>query len=107
MRRVLPRGEFVSWYSRFLPHVKPKLLEPVRPKNPKDYFEVHLVGLMYSKASAMSAVARALPENQREQLLKAAKDQVDAAGKIMFESGYGGTHWLASFAIYYFTGAGR
>ena len=32
--------------------------------------------------------------------------QIEMAGKLMFESDYGGTHWLASFAIYYYSGSG-
>lgn len=109
MRRVLPRGDFVAWYDRFLPHVMPAQLKPVLPANPKDYFQVHLVGLMYEKSSAMGGVAEQLPpeDPRRKVLFDAADAQTSAAGKIIFASGYGGAHWLASFAIYYYTGVGR
>jgi hypothetical protein len=109
MRRVLARSEFGDWYDHFLPSVSAEQLKPKLPKNPKDYFEIHLVGLMYEKASAMSGVAEQLsPGDPRRRLLfRAVEAQVKAAGKIMFESGYGGTHWLASFAIYYYSGVGR
>ena len=109
MRRVLSAEEFRSWYSGFLPNVSPEQLKPVPPKNLFDPFQVHLVGLMFSKSSAMTGVAKMLDpsEPQRETLLRAVADQIEMGGKLMFESDYGGTHWLASFAIFYYSGAGE
>jgi hypothetical protein len=108
MRRVLPREEFRAWYAKFLPELKPEQLRPVPPTNLHDPFQVHLVGLMFEKSSAMSGVAAQLEADdpQRTILLDAVKAQIDTAGKLMFESDYGGTHWLASFAIYYYSGVG-
>jgi hypothetical protein len=108
MRRVLAPEEFRAWYSAFLPDVKPGQLEPVAPSDPTDYYQVHLVGLMYSKSSAMSGVAAQLEpgDPRRTVLLDSVQAQIDTAGRLMFGSGYGGTHWLASFAIYYYSGVG-
>lgn len=108
MRRVLGRAEFSSWLDRFLPKIAPGHLKPVIPPNLKDPYQVHLVGLMYQKAGAMLGVAELLPEGdpRRRTLIRASREQSETAWKCMFESDYGGTHWLASFAIYYYTAIG-
>jgi hypothetical protein len=108
MRRVLPVAEFREWYGKFLPDVRPEQLKPVPPTDLHNPYQVHLVGLMYEKSSAMTGVAHTLAEGdpRRTMLLDAVKDQIDTAGKLMFQSDYGGTHWLASFAIYYYSGEG-
>lgn len=108
MRRVLPAEEFKAWYARFLPNVQAAQLRPVPPADLNNPYQVHLVGLMYEKSSAMRAVAHQFdPDDPRRlMLLEAVKEQIDVAGRLMFESDYGGTHWLASFAIYYYSGAG-
>ena len=64
--------------------------------------------LMYEKSSAMSGVAKELDETdpRRAILLDATAAQITAASELMFNSGYGGTHWLASFAIYYYSAVG-
>ncbi len=108
MRRVLSRAEFLAWYSRCLPAVRSEELKPVPPADLHNPYQVHLVGLMYEKSGAMAGVAEKLPADdaRRAVLLDAVKDQIAAAGKLMFESDYGGTHWLATFAIYYYSGVG-
>lgn len=108
MRRLMPAQEFRAWFQRFLPRIPDSFLQPTIPNNPKDYQESHLIGLLYQKASSMRAVAARLGENdpKRTQLKKAIDRHVQAAWKLMFDSGYGGTHWIASFAIFYYTDAG-
>ena len=70
MRRVLSKGEFTDWYGRFLPNVEASQLRPVPPTNPQDYYQVHLVGLMYEKSSAMAGVAEQfLPGDPRRRML--------------------------------------
>lgn len=107
MRRVLPAKDFSAWFARFLPRLRSEGLRPVVPADKKDYLLGHLIGLMFSKATAMEAVAKRLPENDgRKKILeRASKKQREKGIELMFDSGYGGTHWLASFAIYEFSGA--
>ena len=104
MRRVLPAKEFATWFNGFLPKIAADQLKPVVPRDIKDYILGHMIGLMYQKASAMSGVAASLParDSRRALLEKASLNQAATAWGLMFDSGYGGTHWLASFAIYYY-----
>jgi hypothetical protein len=63
---------------------------------------------MYEKSSAMIGVANMLDpgDSRKAILLDAVNDQIKMAGKLMFESDYGGTHWLATFAIYFYSNVG-
>jgi hypothetical protein len=108
MRRVLSQSEFREWYAHFLPNVRPEQLKPVPPTDLHNPFQVHLVGLMYEKSSAMIGVANMLDpgDSRKAILLDAVNDQIKMAGKLMFESDYGGTHWLATFAIYFYSNVG-
>jgi hypothetical protein len=108
MRRVLGPEEFRSWFAKFLPSPAVFQLKPVPPQDLTNPYQVHLVGRMYEMASAMMGVARALDatDPRRQLLLDGVKAQIDTAGPLMFQSNYGGTHWLASFAIYYYSGTG-
>lgn len=106
MARILAPREFRSWFSSFLPGLSAERLAPVLPRDTKDYQLGHMVGLLFQKASSMAVVAAAL-EGSEAALLRQASEQSAAAGwKLLFDSGYGGTHWLASFAIHYFSGVG-
>lgn len=104
MRRVLSQEEFLRWFGAFLPRISPELLAPVVPADPQDYFLSHMIGLMYEKGAAMRGVAGALAEGDahRPLLEAAAKSQASTAWELMFKSGYGGSHWIASFAIFYY-----
>ena len=42
-------------------------------------------------------------EAEKKLLLDIAKNHSEKGYDIMFESGYGGEHWLATFAIYNFS----
>jgi hypothetical protein len=108
MRRVLSREEFSAWLDGFLPSVSAEHLRPVMPPDLNDYHQVHLVGLMYQKAGAMLGVAERLApgDPRRATLIQAARAQERTAWDAMFRSNYAGTHWLASFAIYYYTAIG-
>jgi hypothetical protein len=105
MRRVLPAAEFRRWLARFLPHMdSPRfapLLRPPRVLDLKDPRIGHLIGLSLHRAWTMRGVARGLdPEDPRARLLRRLSDlHRDDALQQMFDSGYGGEHWLASFAI--------
>lgn len=108
LRRILPAPEFRIWLGKFLPSIPEAYLRPVIPANPKDYFESHLVGLMFQKASSMRAVAQSLEESdpRRIQLQNGIENHLQAGWKLLFDTGYGGAHWIASFVIFMYTEAG-
>lgn len=106
MARVLPRREFRSWFRNFLPAITAERLAPVIPRDTKDYQLGHMVGLLFQKASSMAVVAAALDGSEAELLRRASGRNAEAGWKLLFDSGYGGTHWLASFAIHYYSGVG-
>jgi len=112
MRRVLDGKEFETWLDGFLPALGSPEFAPLRdPPEVRDLKDAkigHLIGLMYQRAAAYRGIASALPEGDRrrevfERLSALHRD--DAVDKT-FASGYGGEHWLASFAIYLFTDSG-
>ncbi len=105
MRRVLGPAEFAEWFAAFLPNITAEQLKPISPADPKDYHQVHLVGLMYEKARELNGVATQLPGNAplRKLLLASSAEQIRTANRLIFDTGYGGTHWLASFAVFYYT----
>ncbi len=112
MRRVLPKREFVSWLDRFLPRLdsaefKPVLNPPV-VKDRKDPKIGHLIGLALQRGASYNGIAKALPEDdpRRPVFLRLAEVHRDDGLAQMFDSGYGGAHWLASFAIYLLTDSG-
>jgi hypothetical protein len=112
MRRVLEPREFASWLDRFLPALDgpgfAALRSPPEVRDLKDPKIGHLIGLSFQRAASYQGIARALPEGDpRAAFLQrlAAIHRDDGVGK-MFDSGYGGEHWLASFAIYLLTDSG-
>jgi Protein of unknown function (DUF2891) len=113
MRRVLgkagegrEKSDFNAWLDRFLPPLtSPKLtplLTPPRVLDRKDPKIGHLIGLSMQRAWTMKGIASALqPGDPRaEAFRRLAGVHRDDALKLMFGSGYGGAHWLASFAVY-------
>ena len=111
MRRVLPRADFATWLSAFLPGLaagKPFPLSPAVVADPTDPRLVHLDGVNLTRAWTLRAVARALPANDaRRKLLQTTAGAHATAGLARVSSGnYEGEHWLASFAVYLLTDAG-
>ena len=106
MRRVLPRGEFITWLHRFYPNLKndePKsLLEPATVTDRSDPQIVHLDGLNLSRAWCMRSIASALAADDpaRKVLAAAARRHMEAALPHIASGDYAGEHWLASFAVY-------
>ena len=59
---------------------------------------------MFHRAWTLKDIAIKLEKNNdKNLLLKIAKNHSEEGYNIMFESGYGGEHWLATFAIYNFS----
>jgi len=109
MRRVLAPGEFVPWFSAFLPRLaegEPAgLLSPATVTDRSDGKLVHLDGLNLSRAWCMRHLADALPANHpgRPVLLKSARLHAKSALAHVTSGDYAGEHWLASFAVYLLT----
>jgi hypothetical protein len=112
MRRIMPRGEFSAWLEDFLPPVDSKgfaaVIRPVEIRDLKDPKIGHLIGLSLQRAWCYEGIAGALSESdpRRGVFLRSARLHASTALGQMFESGYGGEHWLASFAIYLLTDTG-
>lgn len=113
MRRVLDRKEFVAWLDRFLPppasdRFRP-LLTPVAVKDRHDPRIGHLIGLAFQRAWCFEGIASSLPDSDPRKALFVRLARLHRRDGLnqMFDSGYGGSHWLASFALYLLTGVGR
>jgi hypothetical protein len=112
MRRVLPAPEFVAWLGRFLPPLDSArfapLREPVEVRDLTDPRIGHLIGLALQRAWCFEGIARALPaaDPRRPELERLAAQHRERGLREMQESGYGGEHWLSSFAIYGLTEGG-
>jgi len=112
MRRVLDKNAFGEWLNRFLPPLdSPRfnpLSAPIEVRDAKDPRIGHLIGLSLQRAASFRALAAALPEaDPRVKQFRLLADRHGADGlERMADSGYGGEHWLASFAFYLLTDVG-
>jgi hypothetical protein len=112
MRRVLPRAELSAWLDRFLPALDAPAFSPLRVapvvKDLEDPRIGHLIGLSLQRAAAYRGIAGALEagDPRRAVLERLANIHRDDGLEKMARSGYGGEHWLASFAIFLLTDAG-
>lgn len=99
VRRILPRAEFATWFSAFLPHVD---LEPTRVADVTDGKLYHLAGLNLSRAWMLEGIASALPAGDaRTRSLTALSGRLRQVGLDSIKSEhYEGGHWLGSFALY-------
>jgi hypothetical protein len=108
MRRVLEPTEFTAWFDAFLSKDGvdlENLLLPPEVRDPEDPKIGHLIGLHFHRAWTMRGMASALADDHPMNSLftKSAAAHCEAGSKLVFESGYGGSHWLASFAVYLLT----
>jgi hypothetical protein len=112
MRRVLEPAEYVEWLERFLPPPTREgigaVLTPPEVEDPTDPRIGHLVGLSFQRASSLASIASGLPAKDLRRALFERSSAIHAHHGIesMWEGGYGGEHWLATFAIYHLTGSG-
>jgi hypothetical protein len=103
MRRVLPHQEFVSWLDRFY---EERSIERIRElpviSDINDYQQVHLVGLSFTRAWCMKAIAKELPPGHKwKRPFEETSDRfLKNALPLVFAGNYGGDHWLATFAVY-------
>lgn len=100
MARILPPGEFATWFEGFLPgiaHGRPaSLFVPVTVSDRSDGKIAHLDGLNFSRAWCWWAIGRRVGAGA--DLDGVAERHFDAA--LPHVAGdYAGEHWLASFAL--------
>ena len=109
MSKILNNKEFNNWLKKFLPKPESKkfssIVNPPIVLDPKDPGIGHLIGLMFHRAWTLNKIAASIDGDKEKKYLykdiasKHAKKGYD----IMFDSGYGGEHWLATFAVYCLT----
>ena len=106
MRRVLPRQEFESWFSKFVPQLSNQLsdgtIAPVSVSDVSDPKIVHLAGLNLHRAWCMRSVSAALSSDHplREQLAESSQSHLEAGLAYINSGHYEGDHWLATFGLY-------
>jgi len=108
MSQILEKREFNEWLYKFLPSFDQSsfgnIINPPEVLDPEDPGIGHLIGLMFHRAWTLKDIAIILEKNSdKNLLLQIAKNHSEEGYNIMFESGYGGEHWLATFAIYNFS----
>lgn len=103
MRRVLPKKEFLPWFNQYitLSSLKHLTILPV-VSDRSDYQIVHLDGLSFSRSWCMKGIDNSLPANdaRRKILLRSSVNHLATSLPNIVNGGYGGEHWLASFALY-------
>lgn len=107
MQRLLPPGDFATWFADFLPGLtdgQPEtLFTPARVSDRSDGQIAHLDGLNLSRAWAMRSLGPALSGPAATLLEDCAARHIDAALDAV-AGDYMGEHWLASFATLAMTG---
>lgn len=103
MRRVLPVAQFLKWFNQYYDAKSIKrICEIPTVSDRNDYQIVHLDGLSFSRAWCMKSIAKALPaKHPYKKLFEQTADKfLNYSLPKIFNGGYGGEHWLASFAVY-------
>lgn len=103
MSRIYDEKKFADWFYNFINESGVERVSEIpEVSDLSDYFTVHLVGLSFSRAWCMLNIAKKLPNNSPKKIyLEAtARGLLENALPLLFESNYGGDHWLASFALY-------
>ncbi|MAW08989.1 MAG: hypothetical protein CBD60_01675 [Flavobacteriaceae bacterium TMED200] len=108
MSLLLDNKEFNKWIYKFLPSFdESNFGNIINTPEVLDYTDPgigHLIGLMFHRAWTLKDVSAKLNNTQDKKLFqKIARKHSEEGYKIMFKSGYGGEHWLATFAIYNFS----
>jgi hypothetical protein len=107
MSSILEKKEFNEWFENFIPSLKEpefnNIINPPTVLDPKDPGIGHLIGLMFHRAWTLKDIANKLNKSSEKNFLLQISDLHSKKGyDVMFESGYGGEHWLATFALYNF-----
>ena len=106
MSKLMNKKVYQRWLNNFLPPLKSEEFSPLRSPpivlDKEDPGIGHLIGLMFHRAWTMNQISYSLPKNDRRKstLRKIALDHGKTGYSLMFDSGYSGSHWLATFALY-------
>lgn len=103
MRRILPQAAFVKWLNAYYTEAGIKrICKAPTVSDRNDYQIVHLDGLSFSRAWCMKGIANKLPAGHQYKNLfnTTANGFLNESLPKIFNGGYGGEHWLASFAVY-------
>ena len=107
MRRVLPKPQYASWLSSFLPAIPTNgdgnWIAVATVTDKSDGKLAHLDGLNLSRAWMLEGIASALPnQDLRKRALTNAASAHKEAGinAVTNDMHYMGSHWLGSFATY-------
>ena len=106
MRRVLAPDELHRWLVGFFPQGRTPVLTPVVVHDRRDPLEGHLIGLAFHRAIALAGIAGALPggDGFTDSLERATAEHRRIGIEQIDDTGWGGEHWLGSFAVYLLTG---
>lgn len=109
MRRLLPAEEFARWLDAFLPTIgQPDWLPAGEVSDRADGKLAHIDGLNISRAWMLEGIASGLPkdDSRRRALHTSASAHGEAGVSGVSAEHYAGSHWLASFAVYWLTQRG-
>lgn len=103
MGRIYDGKAYDKWLKGFLDkNSLENLMQPPVVSDRSDYQIVHLDGLSLSRAWCFKGIAKKLSNKNKykNQMLHAAEQFLEDTMPEVIESSYGGSHWLASFAVY-------
>lgn len=103
MSKILNEKEFTQWLNLYYDKKSIENLSKMPVVSDLNDFQiVHLVGLSFSRAWNMKAISKKLPQQHSLKKIfdKKAEEFLDNALPLVFQGNYGGSHWLASFAVY-------
>lgn len=100
MGRVMDGDTFNKWFKAFVPaFYKHKfVMKPAEITDRNDPKMVHLDGLNFSRAWCLKHIGSKLKKNQ-EYYNELASMHLEASLPYLTSGGYGGEHWLVTFAI--------
>ena len=106
MQRILPQTDFIKWFNSYYTAAGiNRICTAPTVSDRSDYQIVHLDGLSFSRAWCMKGIANKLPKNHpyKNKFKTTATKFLKESLPQIFNGGYGGEHWLASFAVYALT----
>ena len=109
MRRLMSPEVFADWLRGFLPQIGAADWLPMGEVSDRaDGKLAHIDGLNISRAWMLEGIAKGLPDgdSRRAPLTTAAKSHGEAGVAGVSDEHYAGSHWLASFAVYWLTQRG-
>lgn len=102
MRRIMTQDDFSKWFDKYLDKRSLERLTTLAEVSDRtDYQIVHLDGLAFSRAWCMKGIAGHLKNKKKAEMLRQTANRfIESALPQISHSNYGGSHWLASFALY-------